>query len=177
MCRTTAELEAQGGQTHAEDVEIVLACESHGAGQLMGLAKQVARRLRGLGRGHRRRLLGRAACRRLVGEPARALGRYGALGQPMLEGLERADGATELPPPLDVLDRHVESRLHGAEDLRRQREAPEPAQPRCGSGTEGFARIRRDVHAAHGQHEVRRDGSGVARTERHQAGFLPGVEQ
>ena len=118
-------------EAHAEHVQVVLAREAHRAGELVRLAEQLVGGLGRVGRRGGRRLAGRVARRGFEREPARSLDEHRAHREPVLERLERADRAAELPPPLHVRDGDRRARPTSCRRARpRARRATSCAAPR-----------------------------------------------
>ena len=175
--RRAAELEAQRLEAHAEHVQVVLAREAHRARELVRLAEQLVGGLGRVGRGGGRRLAGHVLRRGLEREPARSLDQHRAHREPVLERLERADRAAELPPPLHVRDGDLERGRHRAVELGRERDAPPAAQRLARARAERFARARVERERSHRQHEVRAHGRAVAGRERDEPRLVAAVDQ
>ena len=147
-------------------------------GELVRIGEHQARRGGGVRGGRRGRLDRRVLRRGFVHEPAAALDGHGALRQPVLHGLERADRAAELAAALHVLECHLEAGRHRPDRLGRERERARGcagALPSRGRATRPRSGDTRE--ASHRQHEVRRDRRGVARRERDAPGLVARIDE
>ena len=147
-------------------MQVVLPGESHGSVILVGPPED---QLGGFGcLGERRGCgAGRAGEGCLQGEPAGSLDRNRALGQAVLDRLERADRPVELAPVAHMPDGDVEGELHGSDHLGGQRDTGPCTDLGCRRLVD-HAALRQPAHLADGPSQPGAD-SGDSAVRSHQA--------